>query len=384
MRKILILGHFLNGNTGWANVAKDYIFALDKKYDVVCRPIILNETITEIPEKIKILMDKDSRDCDTVINILLPHHIVYNSNFKKAISVFFSETDQIPIEWTSRLNLMDEVWVCNTQMEQACKNSGVTSKLKVVLPPVNVRKYEQTYKTLPGLVQKLEGDFSFYVIGELNKRKNLSGILKAFHAEFDSNEPVQLVIKANKFGVPPQEIAGHIKKLSDEVKIGLKKYPKPEDYKNEIVITDKLSDEDLFGLHTTCDCLVNASFGEAYGQPIIDAMGLGKLVIANSVGGPKDYLVGYNEFDENEGFWQDYANGLTLKEQIREPSYGMIEGFPFLFTSDEVWYMPSTKELMERMRVSYEMKKEIRDRLAVNAINTVYDMDYNEFLKSIE
>lgn len=382
MKKILLCGHYRQANTGWAKVAIDYILALDKKYDVICRPILLSEPEANIPERVKELEQRDSRGCDTILNITLPHHWVYDSRFK-CCGVYFSETDNLPIEWTSRLNLMDEVWVCNEQMEQACKNSGVSSKLKVVLPPVNVRKYEQTYKTLPGLVQKLEGDFSFYVIGELNKRKNLSGILKAFHAEFDSNEPVQLVIKANKFGVPPQEIAGHIKKLSDEVKIGLKKYPKPEDYKKEIIIADKLSDEDLFGLHTTCDCLVNASFGEAYGQPIIDAMGLGKLVIANSVGGPKDYLVGYNEFDENEGFWQDYANGLTIKEQIREPAYGMIEGFPFLMTSEEVWYMPSTKELMDRMRAAYEIQSEIRSRICVNAINTVYNMNYSEFLKNI-
>lgn len=383
MRKLLVISHIFQGNTGWAKVAIDYILALDTKYDVVCRPVLLNETESNIPDRIKELENKSSRGCDTVVNITLPHHWIYDSRFKN-VGVYFSETDNLPSEWLSRINLMDEVWICNTQMEETCKKSGITAKTRVVLPPVNVEKYERSYNTLPGLVQKLEGDFSFYVIGELNKRKNLSGILKAFHSEFDSNEPVQLVIKSNKFGLQPHEVAGNIQKLSDEIKTGIRKYPKLTDYKSEIVITNKMSDEDLLGLHTTCDCLINASFGEAYGQPIIDAMGLGKLVIANSVGGPKDYMVGYNEFDENEDYWEDSANGLTLTEHIREPAYGMMESFPFLFTSEETWYMPSTKELMERMRTAYEMKTRTKNKLGVNAIQDVYDMDYNSFLEGIE
>ena len=127
-------------------------------------------------------------------------------------------------------------------------------------------------------------------------------------------------------------------------------------------------------------CLVNASMCEAYGQPIIDAMGLGNLVIVNSVGGPKDYVVGYNQFDKKEVCWEGLANGLTLTEQIKEPAYGMLDGFPFLFTSEETWLVPSSKELQERMRTAYEMDKKTRMVITSEAMETVEDMSYANFL----
>lgn len=384
MNKCLWISHHRNGNTGWSKVAIDYMLAMDKVIDIVARPLLLNEPDTNIPDRIKELEQKSSRGCDVIINCLLPHHLEYSSNFTKNISCFFSECDKIPLEWASRLNLMDEVWVCNKQMKKAAIDSGVTAKIEVVLPPVNTEKYQKTYPRLPGLVQQLAGNFAFYFIGDLNKRKNLSGVLKAFHSEFDSDEPVSLVIKSGKFGVPPQEIAQNIQKLSDEVKLGLKKYSNPNQYKRELVITDKMSDDDILSLHSTCDCLVNASMGEAYGQPIIDAMGLGKLVIVNSVGGPKDYVVGYNEFVEEEKFWDGIANGLTLKEQIREPAYGMLDGFPFLFTSEENWLVPSTTELMERMRTAYEIEKKTRLSITAEAMQTVEDMNYVNFGERIK
>ena len=252
MSKVLFVSHHRNGNTGWSRVAQDYILAIDNAgLDIVVRPLLLNEPDTNIPNRIKELEQKSSSGCDTIINCILPHHLEYSSKFKN-ISIFFSECDQIPLEWTSRLNLMDEVWVCNSQMKQACIRSGVTANLEIVLPPADTEKYQRTYPKLPGLAQQLSGDFAFYFIGDLNKRKNLSGVLKAFHAEFDSNEPVQLVVKSSKFGVHPQEVAQNIQKLSDEVKIGLKKYPSPSGYKRELVITDKMSDTDILSLHTTC------------------------------------------------------------------------------------------------------------------------------------
>lgn len=383
MSKTLIISHHRQLNTGWAKVAIDYIMAMDNAgLDISVRPLLLSEPESNIPDRIKELEQKPIRECKTLIQIVLPHHLEYNSNFK-CIAVFFSECDRLPSEWSTRLNMMDEVWVCNNQMMEAIINSGVKTKIRVILPPVNTEKYQRTYPKLQILSSQLSGNFSFYFIGELNKRKNLSCVIKAFHSEFDTNEPVSLVIKSSKFGASPNEVANNIQKISDEIKIGLKKYQNPNYYKRELVITNNMSDTDLLSLHSTCDCLVNASTGEAYGQPIIDAMGLGKLAIVNSVGGPKDYVIGENEIKNNKKS-KKKANGLTLTEHIREPAYGMLETFPFLFTSEETWLVPSTRELQERMRTAYEMDKKTRMNITANAIETIDAMCYNAFSQKIK
>ena len=97
-------------------------------------------------------------------------------------------------------------------------------------------------------------------------------MIKAFHLEFHAVEPVSMVIKTNKYGLSPDECAGEVKSLCDQVKSDLKLYPSLDDYKEDLIITDFLSQEDLYRLHSGCDCFVMPSYGEAWCIPAFDAM----------------------------------------------------------------------------------------------------------------
>lgn len=384
MNKILITHHGYNGTTGWAKIGQSIILALDEAgFDVVPRAIILNEKAS-IDNRILELEKKSDKDCDTILNVVLPHHLEYNSNFKN-IALFFHETNFIPLEWSSKLNLMDEIWVVNTSMIEACRNSGITKPVHLVQPPVDTSKYERTYQPVKSLKDKLAGEFSFLWVGDLNRRKNLAGFLKAFHTEFHPSEPVSLVIKPYKFNTSYQEVESIVRKMSEEVRHGLKLYPNLNDYKPEIVMPEHTSDEEMMGLHSTCDCFVSCPFGEAWGNSIIDSMGLGKLTIAHKVGGPRDYCIGYNECDEQENWWEDFANSLTVDryESTDEIAFGMSEGFPWLFTSKEVWKSPSTCAIMDRMRIAYRMNNTDKEILGKNAIKTVYGLSYECFAKRV-
>lgn len=396
MSKILITHHGYQNCTGWAKVGQDIILALDQAgYDVVPRAILLSEQKSNIHPRIVELENKSDKECDILLNLVLPHHLEYNSNFKN-IALFFSETDRIPEEWSSKLNLMDEIWVVNRSMVDACKNSGITKPVHLVRPPVDTSKYEQTYQPIESLKSKLAEEFSFLWIGDLNRRKNLAGILKAFHTEFTTNEPVSLVIKPYKFNHNPQQLTDIVRKMSEEIRIGIKLYPNLNDYKPEIIFGEQLSDEDMLRLHTTTDCFVSCPYGEAHGLSIIDSLGLGKLTLAHKVGGPRDYLEGINEADMDYQHFEDIeqkqdwiegrANSLTVTEnnQILESVFGMNEGFPFLFTSKENWWQPSTTAIMKRMRTAYEMDSATQSILAKNAVATVYSMDYEGFAKRMK
>lgn len=387
MSKVLFVGHYREANTGWAKVTRDYILALDYAgYDVVCRPIKLNESNEKLPRRILELEAKDDSDCDTVIQCVLPHHMEYNGRFSKNIGVFFSETDSIPLEWSSKLRLMDECWVVNTQQEKALSDSGFAKPIHKVFPPVDLEKYNQAYEPLKTLKDSLAGQFSFYWIGDFNRRKNLSAVVKAFHTEFTTNEPVSLVIKGYKFNTSPQDTVGLVKKLCDEMKTNLKLYPKINDYKDEVIIGDTYSDEEMFRLHATCDCFVSVPYGECWGASIVDAMGLGKLVITSQVGGPAEYTTGLNSIADD---WQEYgldvSNCLAIDSysQSQDDCFAMTEGFPFLFTAHEQWYAPNIPVLRNLMRQMYNMDTKTRKSLRKNATETVERFSYENFKERV-
>jgi len=230
VNKLLITHHGYNGNTGWSRVGQDIVLALDMAgYDVVPVPILLNESSSNIHPRIVELENKSQKNIDTIINVVLPHHLEYNGNFKN-IAYYFSETDNLPIEWSSKLELMDELWVPNTSMVIAARNAGITKPIHVVKPPIDTSKYERVYSKIPDLESKLAGDFSFLFVGDLQRRKNLSGVIKAFHTEFQTNEPVSLVIKSTKFNTSAQEQESIVRKIAQEIKNGLKLYPNQNDY----------------------------------------------------------------------------------------------------------------------------------------------------------
>ena len=340
--KVLYIGHYKEG-TGWGHAAIDYILAMDAVgIDVVCRSINFNDKPAEIPKRIQELEEKSLKGCDVCIQHILPHYMDYNGNFKKNIALYATETDSFErTNWPERINFMDEAWVINEQMVEASKRSGVNIPVKVVPHACDTSKFNKTYGKFE--IPQLQDTFIFYFIGELIRRKNLVALIKAFHIEFDTNEPVSLVVKANKSGMDEDECFNHIKEICVQVKTNLKLYPAPDDYKKEVIIAQRLSEEDMCRLHVTGDCFVAPSFGEAWCIPAFDAMGFGSTPICTDTGGMKDFL--------KEG-------GGTLVKAYPEPAFGMTETFQDLYTGYEDWHNIDIRELQKAMRRMYNLSLE--------------------------
>ena len=337
--KVLFIGVYKDG-TGWGNAAQNYILALDAAgVEVVPRAIKLNDYAAEIPERILELEDNDIKNCDIVIQNVLPHHMDYSGNFKKNIGIYFTETNHFRnSSWPQRLNLMDELWVCNDQMVEAAKNSHITTPTKVVPIPTDISKYDRQYDVVD-IDSSLRHDFVFYFIGEIIRRKNVVSLIKAFHLEFGVNEPVSLVIKGNLAGETPVETANHITEMCNQIKANLKIYPSLGDYKEEVVVTDMLNNESILRMHQTFDCFVAPSFGEAWCIPAFDAMAMGNTPIVNDVGG-------LSSFVDNDNGW--------LIPNSPEPVFGMTRGFSDLYQGNELWWNISIPHLQTAMREAYE------------------------------
>lgn len=330
MPKILYISHFHEPGTGWQTAAINYVRAMTSVgLDVVCRSVKLGNNTTP-PSDIQILLQKDKRDCDICIQHLLPHFIDYNGNYKNIAIGIIDSKNIHNTYWSSKLNLMDEVWV---PYSDGLDEDAITVTKRLVPHAFNLSEYQVNHTI------ELPLGFKFYYIGELIQRKNLSALIRAFHLTFHPNENVQLILKLNKSGTDSNGVIKLVRDKVNAIKHGMKLYP-IERYKSEIVISDFLSREDLLALHNSCDCFVNTSCGEAFCQPAFEAMCLGKTVISNNCGGPKDFL-------------KDYEYGHLVKNRL-EPCFGAIETFYDVQTSKEVWWEIDVLELSETMRKVFE------------------------------
>lgn len=333
--KVVFTGVYLDG-TGWGKAANDYILALDAAgVDVVPRPIVLGGGFRDINPRVAELEKKDPANADVIVQNILPHLMRYNSRTTNVGLCFFETSNFYYTSWVENLNLMDATITPTVSGNATCKNSGVTKPLHVVPVPTNVDKFINKYQPI-GFKDK--NKFTFYTIGEWTKRKNIAAILKAFHTEFDTGEPVEIILKTTPTGLgnnPKEFIDSYIK----EVKMGLKLYPRLEDYRQEKIVCDYWPDDKVYGIHQSCDCFVSASFGEGWCVPAFDAMGFGKTPIVpfstaftTYIGPSTGYLVDTHE----------------------ENCFGHVTGLGDLYTAHENWWVPSTISLRQQMRVAYE------------------------------
>jgi glycosyltransferase involved in cell wall biosynthesis len=363
--KILWIGNFFDGS-GWSRAAIQYILALDSVgVNVVPRTIKLNPNWDkEVSQKIIDLSKKSSENCTIVIQNTLPSMMEFNGNFRKNIGLSYFETSNFrQTDWTRHINLMDEMWVPCQFNQQVCLNSGVTIPTKIVPIPVDVSKYEQKYDKLK--IPELKGKFVFYFIGELNRRKNIESLLKAFHTTFKPNEDVSLVLKVNIPSFIPEQTSQVMAKIIKNVKEGLKLYKNIETYIPEVVITGNLSGQEIMQLHYTCDCFVCPSYGESWSMPTMDSMAMGRTPIVTNNAGMNDYIKG-----------KDYIGGILVKshDEIIFDAPCAVEN---LCTGYETWKSIDIIDLGKTMREVYQ-NDTMRKQYAEDGINGAYNYSYEK------
>lgn len=340
MLRLLYIGHYLE-NSGWGSAGRSTIEALSTipNIDLVCRPLVLAGGFKDKSENLKTAERKSCHNPDVVIQNVLPHFFNSNAKIKKNIGYFFTDSDTIAYNpWRFFLEQMDEIWLPNTESVDYI-SPFFDKKINVIPLACDAGKFEKNYPELK--INELGGTFKFYFINEFNRRKNLAAVLEAFHTEFDYSEAVSLIIKTNIPNVNPAEAKQVVENFCNKVKQSLRLYSKHNYYHKEAIITDRLSDEQVCGLHRYGDCCVTPSFFESWGQNSFDAMGFGKTPICINHGGPRDYV---NPKNPNTG---------TLIESYPEIVCGMENTLNDTFIGRENWFNADRDELKQTMRHYY-------------------------------
>lgn len=336
--RVLYISHLLE-QSGWGQASRDILKAMDSVgIDVVPRVVYANNPSYKPQGRMLSLLQKNSKNCDVVIQHVLPHLFQYDGNFKRNIGLYYAESGELNYtSYFSYLNMMDELWVPSAMMIQQAVSAGVKTPIYQIPHPFNqidVNKYNR----LP-IAECESGDYVFYYLGEATRRKNLSALIRAFHTEFSFNEPVQLVIKASKPGMSNSECANLINEIATAAKENSKLYYNVSKFKREIIINSDMSDDNIRELHKTCDCLVVPSSGEAINLPAMDALNFGNMVVGNKNTGIKEFV-------------RHLGNGYLVKSHLKN-CYGMVDGFKDMYSARETCYEIDEIDLCNGMRWAY-------------------------------
>lgn len=337
MNKILFISHGLE-SSGWGVAARGYINAMDTAgLDVVPRFVTLGSANHKLSPRLQELSEKDSKGCNICIQHVLPHLLDYNGRFDRNIALAVYENLGAGMSnWQTKIDCFDELWTASRYAAECFRSMSVTIPIEVVPHAFDMSVYSKSYEPISH--PELDGNFIFYTIADLNRRKDIGSLIKSFHLAFTPNEGVKLLIKTSKHGLTPNQCAESLSRDCKAIKEGMKLYRRAEDYIDEVIIPEFLEEEELMRVHSTGHCFVSTSHGEAWNQPLFDAASMGKFCIHTQ--------------QDSEIPHYDYAAGIPV------PCHDTIsfgsEGFFELGSSREIYSQVEPHVLAGIMRNVYE------------------------------
>lgn len=319
MVKVTYIGACLDGS-GYAEAARNNIAALHHAgIDLNVAPISFEQKRPVIGGQMGLLLQslQKGRQGDKIfiLHATPPNYPRLIQSGRYNIGYAAWETDQLPRDWVSKINALDEVWVPSTYNVKVFRTSGVAVPIRCFPHTFNFQ--EQEDYSDPVIEEAKEGEFTFYSIFQWLDRKNPSGLLRAYLTEFKKHENVRMVIKtyALKPG-DPQDVEA----VRRQVKI-IKETLHLPGYPKLLLISSLLSRAQIRKLHQQGDCYVSLHKCEGFGIPLVEAMTEANPVIATDYSGTVGFMkpehsfpVGYRKTIVCGMPWPMYTGEMTWAE----------------------------------------------------------------------
>lgn len=328
-------------NDGWGFAASDYVKAISTQMpNLAARPLyhVFNKT-DEIDPVVSGCENKIFKTYDKVFQLCLPHALTINKNAKKNIGIVMLETNNMSKSVSMyNMNGMDEIYVPSQQEAKCLQMSGIKVPVKVISQAIDTEFHKKNIDYKIRFNPIVDNTFKFYTIAEFVERKNLFDLITAFNMAFSHTDQVSLVIKTN---IPQQQALEKINNFKKRLRTN-------KQYKQEIIISERLSRLDLVGLHNNCDCFVMPSYGESFCRPAAEALVLGKTPIVTDNTGMTDFINNDNGFVVNSK-----KTPVIIEERTLSNDFD-------IYNANEHWYKPNVYHLAECMQKVYTMYKKNR------------------------
>ncbi|HEX9944072.1 MAG TPA: glycosyltransferase [Thermoanaerobaculia bacterium] len=197
------------------------------------------------------------------------------------IGYWFWELSHFPLVFAEAFRHVDEVWAPSRFCQEAYQP---LSPVEVRWMPPGIEPTQAAPADREALGIDPEAFLFFFAFDALSvpERKNPAGLLRAFgRVARECRKPIHLLVKINHAESEPAYVA-QLQTLADLLPVTL--------------MTGTLPRQELNGLTAACDAYVALHRSEGLGLPLIEAMFLGKPVVATGYGGVTDFL------DDETGF----------------------------------------------------------------------------------
>jgi glycosyltransferase involved in cell wall biosynthesis len=195
------------------------------------------------------------------------------------------ETEGLPIRFASALQTRDVVWVPSTCCERVLHDAGLPPERTLVVPHGLSAAWRDVHAARES-APRLDGPTRFLSVFQWEHRKGPDVLIRAFRRAFEGRKDVVLrIITGPRVGDP---VTGSTEGLARAVRelAGGATLPAIE------LIASGMDDATLHAHYHAADAFVLPHRGEAFGLPILDALGAGVPTLATAGSGVTDFLHG--------------------------------------------------------------------------------------------
>jgi glycosyltransferase involved in cell wall biosynthesis len=245
---------------------------------------------------------------------------------RTTIGLWFWESTMLVPRYIPALRLLDRVWVVSEYVRSVLAPE-TSAPVRVIPIPVEEREVEAIPRERLGLPRD---GFLFLALLDLisARRKNPHAVIEAYRTAFEPGSGARLVVKSiNGRDRKPRLLAELEAATADRDDIA--------------VIDGYVSDRERDGMLAACDCFVSLHRSEGLGLPMLEAMRLGKPVIATAYSG-------------NLEFMDDKASFLVPCSLVAVPEGDMAH------TPGAQWAEPSVEVAASHMRRVFDAPDEAR------------------------
>lgn len=180
------------------------------------------------------------------------------------------------------------------------------------------------------------------------ERKNPHGVLQAFNLAFQQNKNLHLILKITNFELWRQESQDLLAKI-DALCLS----------NSVTIISDNLAEQEMRELVGGCDIYISLHRAEGLGLGMLEAMSMGKPVIATRFGGNLDFMNDDNSLLVDYTITEVKRSFATYKKGYKwaEPDVSMAANYLLSLSTDKTLYAKIATNAQKSIQAQYSMTK---------------------------
>jgi glycosyltransferase involved in cell wall biosynthesis len=240
-----------------------------------------------MPESLLARLDRDLATPDIDICYTLPRNFKerFKPKSKLKLAIYNYESTILPKMWLSDIRYVDYVLPSSNFSKEVFVNSGWPEEKCIIVPHGIVRTSPEAWDAVKPYEFKNKKTFRFLNVSIPHYRKNIDLLVDCYYKTFSGEDDVCLVLKTS-LAKPKQRFEVDVAQVIRDAQA--KHKDRPGGLPHIEIIQNRV--EDMNSLYKACDVVVSATSSEGFGLPLLEALDVGKLVIAPRCTGQLDFL----------------------------------------------------------------------------------------------